>query len=49
MSVSALLSSVALFVALGATALIVLSTAALSDMNLQAKPIKVRARQHRPF
>lgn len=51
MSVNALLSSVLpLLGALGATALIVLITAALSELNVQAKPVKVRTRQqHRPF
>lgn len=49
MSGNALLSSILpLCGALGATVLLVLLTAAVSELNVQAKPVKVRAR-HRPF
>jgi hypothetical protein len=49
MSGNALLSSaLPLLGALGATVLIVLLTAILSEMNVEAKPVRVRAR-HRPF
>lgn len=51
MSVNALLSSVVpLIGALAATALLVLFTAALSELNVSVKPAKARVRQpHRSF
>lgn len=48
MSVSPLLSSVAALVeALGATAVIVLLTAVLSQVGLQPKPVKISTRSPR--